>query len=75
MAETDVEYVSAEVASYVILVTLDDGCTFEMAAGDKQSEGWQLDFPAGFSVTCPHGFSDGLVPISGGFVYDEQVTE
>jgi|TARA_R110000744_G_scaffold84862_12_gene166070 hypothetical protein len=72
---TGVEYVPAEVVDYLIMVTLDDGCVFKMVTEDKKVDGWMVDFPNGFNVMCPHGFSDGISPIEGGTDYVSQIVE
>jgi hypothetical protein len=44
-----------EAALYIIEIPLDDGCIFVMDCPNASKEDWALNFPGGFSVTCPHG--------------------
>jgi hypothetical protein len=44
-----------EAMPYIVEIPLDDGCIFIMDSPNEEKEGWNLLFPGGFSITCPHG--------------------
>ena len=40
---------------YLLYVTLSDGCIFRIDTPEDTSSEWEIVFPAGMNITCPHG--------------------
>jgi len=44
-----------EAMPYLLELPLDDGCIFIMDSPNEKEGSWDLTFPGGFKITCPHG--------------------
>ena len=46
-----------EETNYLLEIPLEDGCLFVMDSPNDKEGKWEMTFPGGFEIKCPHGLT------------------